>query len=344
MAFKTFVSFVLYCRDETALEPFLEQIGPWLTEHFELHELVLVDDNSTDDPTPLVRASATRHRLNAVVIRLARRHGVEAGIKAGLDRAMGDWVFELESPTVDFPLDTLALMYEIGTTSGCDIVTASGDDGPLRSRIFYRLVNRYSDLDTPLRTERLRLTSRRTLLAMLAMREKVRYRKALYAILGHRHEHLRYTRTTVDTPTHRRRQNRETSSLAFDILLSFSNFGPRVAHRLSLMFGALSLAGIGYAIAVFLFKSDPIEGWTTLAILVSGGFTGLFLILGVLGEYLARILIEVRARPMYSVRDVTVCQSAGTTGHTAGPPGPYLREQLTDVPGQGQAATIGAGT
>ncbi|WDZ82434.1 glycosyltransferase [Micromonospora cathayae] len=341
MAFKTFVSLVLYCRNDAALERFLEQVGPWLTEHFELHELVVVDDNSTNDPTPLVRACATRHRLNAVVIRLARRHGVEAGIKAGLDRAMGDWVFELESPTVDFPLDTLALMYQVGTTGGCDIVTASGDDGPLRSRIFYRLVNHYSDLDTPLRTERLRLTSRRALAAMLAMREKVRYRKALYAILGHRHQHLRYTRTTVDSTAHRRRLNRETSSLAFDVLLSFSNFGLRVAHRLSLMFGSLSLAGIGYATAVFLFKSDLIEGWTTLAILVSGGFTGVFLILGVLGEYLARILVEVRARPMYSVQDAMVYHSAELPGQDAGPPGPYLHEQLTNAPAH--PATLGAG-
>lgn len=130
----------------------------------------------------------------------------------------------------------------------------------------------------------------------------------------------------------RRRLDRETSSLAFDILLSFSDFGPRVAHRLSLTFGALSLAGIAYAVAVFLVKSDPIEGWTTLAILVSGGFTGLFLILGVLGEYLARFLVEVRARPMYAVRDVVVCQPAEAPGRTAGPPGPYLHDQVTGAP------------
>ncbi|WP_341720182.1 glycosyltransferase [Micromonospora sp. FIMYZ51] len=340
MKFKTFVSFVLYCRNEAAgLERFLEQVGPWLTENFELHELVVVDDNSTDDPTPLVQRCAARFRLNAVVIRLARRHGVEAGIKAGLDRAMGDWVFELESSVVDFPLDTLALMYQVGTTGGCDIVTASGDDGPLRSRIFYRLVNRYSDLDMPLRAERLRLTSRRTLVAMLAMREKVRYRKALYAILGHRHEHLRYEPTMVNS-AQRRRLNRETTSLAFDILLSFSNFGLRAAHRLCLIFGALSVAGIIYAVVVYLVKSDLIQGWTTLAILVSGGFTGLFLILGVLGEYLARILVEVRARPMYSVQDTAVCQSAELPGRTAGPPGPYLREQMAETPGH--PATIGS--
>ncbi|WBB71752.1 glycosyltransferase [Micromonospora sp. WMMD1128] len=343
MRHKSFVSVVLYCRDEApALEAFLDRVGPWLAAHFELHELVVVDDNSLDDPTPVVTACATRHRLNAVVIRLARRHGVEAGIKAGLDQAMGDWVYEVESPVTDFPLDTLALMHEVATTRGCDIVTASGDEGSLRSRIFYRLVNRYSDLDTPLRTERLRLTSRRTLTAMLAMREKVRYRKALYAVLGHRHEHLRYTPTVVDPAVRPRRLDRETTSLAFDVLLSFSGFGLRLAHRLSLGFGALSIAGIIYAVTVFLVKSDLIQGWTTLAILVSGGLTGLFLILGVLGEYLARILVEVRARPTYSVRDRVVCHSAEAPGHVAGPPGPYLRAQMTGE--RADSAPIGLGS
>ncbi|SBT37700.1 glycosyltransferase [Micromonospora auratinigra] len=342
MRHKTFVSVVLYCRDETpTLETFLDRVGPWLAEHFELHELVVVDDNSAQDPTPTVTACARRHRLNAAVIRLARRHGVEAGIKAGLDQAMGDWVFEVESPVTDFPLDVLGRMYEVATVDGCDVVTAAGDEGSLRSRIFYRLVNRYSDLDIPLRTERLRLTSRRTLTAMLAMREKVRYRKALYAVLGHRHEHLRYTPTGSGRAVPQRRLDRETTSLAFDILLSFSGFGLRLAHRLSLAFGALSLAGIGYAVTVFLVKSDLVQGWTTLAILVSGGLTGLFLILGVLGEYLARILIEVRARPTYSVRDRVVCQAAELPGQAAGPPGPYLHAQITGE--QPHPAPLGSG-
>jgi glycosyltransferase involved in cell wall biosynthesis len=321
---KTFVSVVVYTRHEAeAAAEFVAAFGPWLAARFSLYEIVLVDDAS--DTLGPALAAAERHGVNIVGIQLARRHGVEAGIKAGLDRAMGDWVFELETAGVDFTPDLLDDMYA-AAGGGFDVVTASGDDGSWRSRLFYRFVNRYADLDTPLRTERVRLTSRRTLGAMLAMREKVRYRKALYAVLGHRRSHLRYLPTQTAAA---RRMDRETSSLAFDILLSFSGFGLRLAHRLSLIFGVLSVAAVGYAVFVFAFRS-AVEGWTTLTVLISGGFTGLFLILGVLGEYLARILVEVRGRPHYSIRTTAVHTPADTAVPAQAPPAFLARELAGD--------------
>lgn len=340
MKYKTFVSVVLYVRDEgEAVGRFIAQVGPWLEQHFSLYEIVVVDDASTSDVLPVIAETAAQHQVNMVAVQLSRRHGVEAGIKAGLDRAMGDWVFELESARIDFSPSLFGDMYLIGS-QGFDIVTASGDQGPLRSRLFYRFVNHYANLDTPLRTERVRLTSRRTINAMLAMREKVRYRKALYAVLGHRHHHLRYERT-VSASRPGRQLDRETSSLAFDILLSFSGFGLRLAHRMSIAFGAFSVAVTCYAFVVFLLKSNVIQGWTTLTVLVSAGFAGLFLILGILGEYLARILIEVRGRPLYSIRDTAVFTPADAVGAEAEQPPAFLVREV-GLPGEPQPEkTIG---
>ena len=257
---KTFLSVVLYTRDDLpALCGFLRQIGTWLQENFELYEIVIVDDASAVDVLPQIAETAAAYGVNVVAIRLARRHGVEAGIKAGLDRALGDWIFELESAHVDFKLEVLQEMYRWGS-EGNDIVTASGDRGSLRSRLFYRFVNHYAELDSPLRTERVRLTSRRTLNAMLAMHEKVRYRKAMYAVLGHQHHHLTYQRITVGPPGLTKKLDRETSSLAFDILLSFSGFGLRIAHRLSFAFGAFSVSTVVYAIVIYMFKNERPAG------------------------------------------------------------------------------------
>jgi len=110
---------------------------------------------------------------------------------AGLERAVGDWVLEFESTAVDFETSLIGQMYE-QAARGFEIVTAAGDTGTMRSRLFYAVVNRYADLDEPLRTVRLRLTSRRSLAAMLSMQEKVRYRKALYAFVGARQHHIVY--------------------------------------------------------------------------------------------------------------------------------------------------------
>lgn len=301
----TYLSVIVYTRNEAwALDSLLSLLGPFLQDHFELYEIIVVDDASTDGTADLVEHAVRNQSGSTVLIQLSRRHGVEAGIKAGLDRALGDWIIELESADIDFNLNLLLEMFDQGSR-GCDIVTASGDGGTRRSRLFYWVVNRYAELDAPLRTQRVRLSSRRAVNGMLAMKEKVRYRKALYAVVGVRQEHVTYERQAQLLPERQRRLNRETSSLAFDILLSFSGFGLRLAHTLSFAFGTISILGVFYAMFVYLFRERVVEGWTTMTVVMCGGFTGLFLILGIIGEYLARILIEVRGRPMYSVRQTS---------------------------------------
>lgn len=283
-----------------------------------MYEIIVMDDASEDDTLGQARRCALAGNHAISVMELSRRHGVEAAMQAGLERAVGDWVFELESTVLDFDLGLLTRMYSHGAR-GFEIVTASGDRGPARSRLFYAVVNRYADLDQPLRSVRVRLTSRRSLNAMLAMKEKVRYRKALYAFVGARQHHVVYPADPALQARAPRRIDRETTRLAFDVLLSFSGFGLRLAHRLSFAFGLLSLFASAYALFIYMFKENVVQGWTTVTVLTSGGFAGLFLVLGIIGEYLARILIEVRARPLYSVRTTDVVVPPGSAEPKAEP-------------------------
>jgi glycosyltransferase involved in cell wall biosynthesis len=311
---KTYVSMVVYVRnEEETVADMLERLSDYLRDAFELYEIVLVDDASADQTLERARQVALRNQHPMTVVELARRHGVEAGMQAGLERVVGDWIFELESSSIDFELDLLTQMYE-QAARGFEIVTAAGDRGSRRSQFFYGVVNRYADLEEPLRTVRLRLTSRRSLNTMLSMKEKVRYRKALYAFVGARQHHIVYPPLpTTDTRRVAHRLDRETTRLAFDVLLSFSGFGLRLAHRLSFTFGLVSLLAIAYAVFVYLFKENVVQGWTTATVFVSGGFAGIFLVLGIIGEYLARILIEVRGRPLYSVRAADVVVPTGSS-------------------------------
>lgn len=340
MKYKTYLSVVIYVRNEAqSVATCLNELGSFLSEHFEMYEIIVMDDASEDDTLEQARRCALAGNHAVSVMELSRRHGVEAAMQAGLERAVGDWVFELESTVLDFDLELLTLMYTQGSR-GFEIVTASGDRGPARSRLFYAVVNRYADLDQPLRTVRVRLTSRRSLNAMLAMKEKVRYRKALYAFVGARQHHVVYpAKPERQGRAPRRRMDRETTSLAFDVLLSFSGFGLRLAHRLSFAFGLLSILAIAYAVFIYLFKENVVQGWTTVTVLTSGGFAGLFLVLGIIGEYLARILIEVRARPLYSVRTTDVAVPPGSAEAKAEPRfmsaqrDPHMSEFDTPPPG-----------
>lgn len=296
-----FVSAVVYTRnEEQTVEQFLTRLDTFLGETFDAHEIIVVNDLSQDRTRDVLKRAADTIKGNLTLITLSRRHGLELGILAGLDRSVGDFVFELESTEEDFPLELLLELYKKACT-GYDIVAASPSRTPLASRFFYKLVSQASYLDLNLSTETARVVSRRALNAMLNLREKVRYRKALYAFTG-------YARTQVTyepKQSRSRRLNRETITLALDIMVSFSDWGLRVAHTLSFVFLAFSV-GMGIYVGYNWAFRDVVEGWTTIMAMLSLGFSGIFFILGLHGEYITRILTEVQNRPLYTVLESVV--------------------------------------
>jgi dolichol-phosphate mannosyltransferase len=303
-----FVSVVMYFERGAQLDRCVALVGlmaGFLREGFSVAEIVVVDDTGEG----LVRVLDLEALACPIrVVELAHHHGPEAGMVAGLERAVGDWVFEIEGSTGGFTSIELWEMFE-KALEGRDIVALVPSAPPRSSRLFYWLVNRYSNLGRDLTSERVRLVSRRALNALMALGERVRHRKALYALTGLPFAAVSY-QAEVSLP--RRRLNRENSGLAFDVLLATSNFGVKVAHVLSLTFLLFSVGAGIYALVINFVKHDVIEGWTTLMIVVAVGFAGLFLVLAVLGEYMARILAEVRRRPLYAAaRDVQHIPAGG---------------------------------
>lgn len=297
---KSFLSVVVYSyNNQDCIIDQLLNLNAYLQGIFETIEFVIVDDASCDNTIRELLQSQSMPNLT--VVKLSRRHGLELAMTAGLEKAMGDFVIEIDSIPIDFDFVVFDQMLE-ASKSGNDIVSLCPlGHKSLRSRIFFSLINRFSYLSLDSSKERARLVSRRALNSMLKLKEKVRYRKALYSYTGYRKKAIEYQpifHSKLYSST------KESVTLAVDVAVSFSNLGLRISHYLSFIFFAMSLCAVGYGVLNFLFNRHVVPGWTTLFVLTAVGFSGVFLVVGIIGEYLARILLEVQNRPLYTVAEI----------------------------------------
>jgi len=301
---KKFISAVAYLyNDEETVLDFLKNLDGYLFEKFENYEIILVNDRSADRTVEIIDKNKSALRSESVIIlNLAWHHGLEPAMLAGTEMSIGDYVFEFDSTCADYTFETLNEIYD-KAANGFDIVGAY-PDGPQKttSKLFYAFLKRVSYLNLELTTENLKIVSRRALNRVLDLREKTRYRKALYRYSGFPCASVKYS--PVRTPERVKRSLSERVTLAADVVFAFSDLGMKISIILSTLFFMLS-AGIGfYAIIIYLTLKTVVTGWTTLSLFLSCGFSGIFLVLGILGKYLTMLLTEIQNRPSYIVRSV----------------------------------------
>ncbi len=269
-------------------------------------EIICVDDGSRDATLELLRAEqAVDERLR--VLSFARNFGHQIAVTAGIDAASGDAVVLIDADLQDPPEAILAMIAK--WREGYDVVygVRGRREGESRfklttARAFYRLLNRLSEVPIPLDTGDFRLMSRPVVDALKAMPERHRFVRGMVAWVGFRQYALTYDRAERFAGVSKY-PLRKMLRFATDGILSFSARPLQVATGLGLIAAGLSLLGIVYALAMRIFTSSWVEGWTALmiAVLFMGGVQ--LLSLGVIGEYIARIYDEAKGRPLYLVRE-----------------------------------------
>lgn len=272
-----------------------------------------VDDGSTDGtPVELARladAEPERH----LVVRLARNFGKDAALTAGIDFADGDAVVPMDVDLQD-PPDLIPAMVA-AWRGGADIVNAQrlGRDGEgvlkrASAALFYRLMSGPLRVRLPQDVGDFRLIDRRVLLVLAAMRERTRFFKGLVAWPGFTTVNLSYRRPP-------RRVGRTTWSFwrlwnyALDGIAGFSTAPLRVWTYLGLLVSASAmLYGTALVVRKLVWGAD-MPGYTSImaAMLFLGGIQ--LIGLGVLGEYIGRILEESKGRPLYVVSGLRGLQS-----------------------------------
>lgn len=291
-------------NEEDSVPVFVEKLKPVLDAIGMDSEIIFVDDGSSDRTVASIEDSmAQGSGVRAVV--LSRNFGKELALSAGLDHARGDAVIPMDVDLQDPP--ELIQTFVGKWREGYDVVygaRSSRKHDSLAKRTsaawFYRVFNRMSDVSLPEHVGDFRLMDRRVVDVVRQLPERTRFMKGLFAWVGFHGIAVEYERPARSQGkskwNHWRLWN-----LAIEGITSFSTAPLRIWSYLGALIACISLLYGSFIVLRTLVFGIDIPGYASLmtTILFLGGVQ--LLSIGVLGEYLGRIFIEVKGRPVYVV-------------------------------------------
>ena len=270
------------------------------------YEIVLVDDGSSDRTRPILgELCSCDPRVVGVV--LSRNHGHQLALSAGLQICRGQRILIIDADLQD-PPELLGDMMRL-MDDGADVVYGQRrkrrGEPPLKrfsAIFFYRLLNRLVDIKIPVDTGDFRLMSRRALDELNRMPEQHRFIRGMVSWIGFRQVPLlyeRHERFAGETKYPFKKMLR----FAFDAISGFSIVPLRIATYLG--FICAIVGGLFFAYTVYSYLSGiAIQGWTTLMTVVLILGSGQLLVLGVIGEYLGRLYMQSKSRPLFIIEEI----------------------------------------
>lgn len=302
---KNFVSAVIYVHNaENRIDSFLHTIIDVMEISFEHSEIICVNDSSDDDSLSVIKTVSEMAKNTSVsVVNMSYFHGLELAMNAGVDMAIGDFVFEFDNTYLDFDVDVIMRIYR-HCLEGYDIVSASPDKREkFTSRLFYRVFDQFANISYEMTTESFRVLSRRVINRISSMNKSVLYRKALYANCGLKTDIIKYKVKDVGTLITDKRERNYRFGLAVDSLILFTEVGYRFSMTMTVLMMVMSLLVIAYTVITY-FMVNPVAGWTTTILFLSVCFFGLFGILTIVIKYLQLGIDMVFKRKHYSFESI----------------------------------------
>jgi glycosyltransferase involved in cell wall biosynthesis len=303
------LSVVVPCFNEEDVVPLLyDEVVRETDRVVEEWELVLVDDGSSDETLAQCRKLAESD-ARVVYVSLTRNFGKESALLAGLAAATGDAVILMDADLQHPPqlIPELVAMYKAGHDQVVTRRSRAGDP-PLKrlvSRSYYGVVKRLMDVRIEDGTGDFRLLSRRAVTALLSMPETNRFSKGLFSWIGYEGPTVHYV-DAARSAGESKWSLRQLLNYGVDGVIAFNVKPLRMLVWTGLVVLALSLTYIGVIVVGVIVRGIDAPGYVTLITAILG-LGGLQLVgLGVLGEYVGRIYLEVKRRPHYLVRDTNL--------------------------------------
>ena len=274
-------------------------------------EIIFIDDGSSDGTYERMQEAIgiCEPVCDVAAVRFSRNFGKESAMFAGLEQAQGRYCgfidVDLQQPAID--MANMLDMLKASPHADCVAAVASRrTKGGLSSKLsegFYRILGRSSGMDVIANASDFRVFTRTVAEALISMPEYHRFSKGLFAWVG-------FTTIPYEYTPQNRHAGETTWSLrdlcayAIDGLLSFTTAPLRLATIIGLL--ASLLAAIYLVVQIFqrLYFGVDVPGYATLVVLILF-FGGLqMVLLGILGEYLGRLYIESKRRPIYLVKQI----------------------------------------
>ncbi len=293
-------------NEEDGIAPFLDRVVPILSGLDLDHEIIFVDDGSTDlTCEEILKAHADMPSVR--LVQLSRNFGKEAALTAGLEAAMGDAVIPIDVDLQDPP--ELIVEFVDLWRAGYDIVygqrvSRDADSNTKRNSagMFYWLFNQVSSLKITANVGDFRLMNRQAVDATLQLRESNRFMKGIFAWVGFRAVGVHYARPPRETGV-TKFNYWKLWNFAIDGLTSFSTAPLRIWTYAGVAVAFAALVYVAVIVAQTLLFGRDVPGYASLMVVVLALGAVQLISLGIIGEYLGRLYIESKQRPIYIVRD-----------------------------------------
>lgn len=306
-------------NEEASIGVFIEKTIEVLEQNFKNYELILIDDGSKDKTYEISKQYADKNS-HIRIITFTRNYGHEIALTAGIEHAHGDYVVQMDSDLQHPPEMIPELVAK--AMEGYDIVYAARKSRKnetwfkrFTSNLFYRVARKMSGLDLPSDAGNFRVVERKVVDSMKQFKENNRHLLMLYAYVGYKTAAIPFEANTRFAGKSKYNYVR-LLNLALDSIISFSHRPLRYMSFISVLIALLMMFYALFVILQRLFYHQQLaQGLVSLILVISGLFAILFLFLAVISEYIGRILVESKNRPLYYVREEYAQKTDNSSSH-----------------------------
>ena len=302
------ISLLIPCYNEEASLPFLyDELRRLMSEMPDyLFEILFVNDGSTDGTLNLIK-QYRKSDDRVCYVDLARNFGKERGMLAGFDYVTGDCMVIMDADLQHPPMvvKDMVAKWEQGYDDVYAKRKSRGKEPWLRrqfSLLFYRILKKTSRIDILPNVGDFRLLDRKCIESLKMLRESERYTKGMFCWIC-------YKKTFVEFEQQERKAGTTSwnfwglLSLAIEGIVSFTTFPLRIATIVGISTAVIAAIYMVYVLVKTIIWGDPVAGYPTLILIILflGGLQ--LMALGIIGEYMGRVFIESKRRPVYIVRE-----------------------------------------